>query len=258
MNYQNIFDSHAHYDDERFDGDRHELLQSLFAGGLRGIVNAAASMAGSHTSLALAQRYPQIYCAVGVHPDSAGSFCEADCATLAALAQSPRVVAVGEIGLDYYYDDACPRELQHTAFERQLQLANELKLPVIIHDRDAHQDTLALLRKYRPRGVLHCYSGSAEMAKEVLALGLYLGFTGVLTFKNARKAVEAARAVPLERLLIETDCPYMAPEPFRGKRSDSGMLEQTGARLAEIKGVTPQELFDATCRNTRALFGIAD
>lgn len=254
--YTNIFDSHAHYDDERFNDDRHELLEQLFANGLVNIINVAASMKGCKASLALAEKYPQIYAALGVHPEEAGDFTEADCAVIAELAKSPRAVAIGEIGLDYHYDDAVPREKQREVFERQVILANELDLPVIIHDRDAHSDTLEVLRRHRPRGVLHCYSGSAEMAKEVLSLGMYLGFTGVITFKNARKAVEAAAAVPLNRLFIETDCPYMAPEPYRGGRCDSGMLCKTGERLAEIKGITPQELFDATCRNARELFGI--
>ncbi|WP_312643291.1 TatD family hydrolase [Hydrogenoanaerobacterium sp.] len=255
--YRNIFDSHAHYDDERFEEDRHELLESLFANGVRGIVNAASSMESCKTSLALAQRYPQVYCAVGVHPDAAPHFTEEDCVVLAKLAKQPKVVAIGEIGLDYYYDDASPRDVQRAVFERQLQLAAELDLPVIIHDREAHQDTMELLHKYRPRGVLHCYSGSAQMAKEVVGLGMYLGFTGVLTFKNAKKAVEAAQSIPLDRLLIETDCPYMAPEPNRGRRCDSGMLVYTGSKLAELKGIDPQQLFDITCQNACDLFQIA-
>lgn len=255
--YQNIFDSHAHYDDERFEEDRHELLSNLFANGVRGIVNAASSMESCRTSLALAQRYPQVYCAVGVHPDAAYCFTEDDLTTLSQLAKQPKVVAIGEIGLDYYYDDASQREVQRAVFERQLQLAAELNLPVIIHDRDAHQDTMELLHKYRPRGVLHCYSGSAEMAKEVLKLGMYLGFTGVVTFKNAKKAIEAVQTIPLDRLLIETDCPYMAPEPNRGKRCDSGMLVHTGSKIAEIKGIEPQRLFDITCQNVCELFHIS-
>lgn len=254
--YQNIFDSHAHYDDERFNEDRDELLSRILAGGVCGIVNAASSMPSCQTSLALADRYPQIFCAVGVHPDAAQSFTKADCETLAQLASQPKVVAIGEIGLDYYYDDASPREVQRDVFEQQLALAVSLNLPVIIHDRDAHQDTLELLRKYRPRGVLHCFSGSAEMAREVAGLGLYLGFTGVVTFRNARKALESAQVVPADRLLIETDCPYMAPEPHRGKRCDSSLLTHTGEKLAELSGCTPQELFDRTCQNARALFGI--
>lgn len=254
--YQNIFDSHAHYDDARFDKDRHTLLEQLFEGGVCGIVNAASSMQSCQTSLDLARRYPQIYCAVGVHPDAAHCFTQADCTALAGFAQQPKVVAIGEIGLDYHYDDVSPRDVQREVFERQLRLALELNLPVIIHDRDAHQDTMDLLRKYRPRGVLHCYSGSAEMVQEVAHLGLYLGFTGVVTFKNARKALEAVAAVPPDRLLIEMDCPYMSPEPHRGKRCDSSFLVHTGEKLAELTGVTPQALFDQTRRSACELFGI--
>ena len=254
--YQNIFDSHAHYDDERFNGDCFKLLDELFAQGLGGVINAAISIESAKASLTLAQRYPQLYCAAGIHPDTAFSFTDADLTALLELSREPKVIAIGEIGLDYYYDDATPREMQKIVFEKQIILANELNLPVIIHDRDAHQDTLDILRRHRPKGVLHCYSGSAEMAKEITALGLYLGFTGVVTFKNARKALEAVQAVPLNRLLIETDCPYMAPEPNRGKRCDSGMLTFTGEKLAELKGITPQELFNATSYNAHELFSI--
>ncbi|MEF9853272.1 MAG: TatD family hydrolase [Hydrogenoanaerobacterium sp.] len=254
--YENIFDSHAHYDDKRFDDDRDELLERLFSQGLRGVINAASSIESSKTSLALAQKYTQIYCAAGVHPEEAQSFSQTDCDILAELAQSPRVVAIGEIGLDYHYDDAAPREKQREAFESQLILAGKLNLPVIVHDRDAHGDTMDLLRRYRPRGVLHCFSGSAEMAREVLSLGMYLGFTGVVTFKNARKALAAAEATPINRILLETDCPYMAPEPNRGRRCDSGMLENTCEALAIIKNITPQQLFDATSENTKELFNI--
>ncbi|MEG2852109.1 MAG: TatD family hydrolase [Hydrogenoanaerobacterium sp.] len=254
--YENIFDSHAHYDDKRFDDDRDELLERLFSQGLRGVINAASSIESSKTSLALAQKYTQIYCAAGVHPEEAQSFSQTDCDILAELAQSPRVVAIGEIGLDYHYDDAAPREKQQEAFESQLILAGKLNLPVIVHDRDAHGDTMDLLRRYRPRGVLHCFSGSAEMAREVLSLGMYLGFTGVVTFKNARKALAAAEATPINRILLETDCPYMAPEPNRGRRCDSGMLENTCEALAIIKNITPQQLFDATSENTKELFNI--
>ncbi|MEG1954175.1 MAG: TatD family hydrolase [Hydrogenoanaerobacterium sp.] len=254
--YENIFDSHAHYDDKRFDDDRDELLERLFSQGLRGVINAASSIESSKTSLALAQKYTQIYCAAGVHPEETQSFSQTDCDILAELAQSPRVVAIGEIGLDYHYDDAAPREKQREAFESQLILAGKLNLPVIVHDRDAHGDTMDLLRRYRPRGVLHCFSGSAEMAREVLSLGMYLGFTGVVTFKNARKALAAAEATPINRILLETDCPYMAPEPNRGRRCDSGMLENTCEALAIIKNITPQQLFDATSENTKELFNI--
>ena len=256
MEYRNIFDSHAHYDDEQFAEDGEALLAALPAKGVRAVLNASTSVENCAASLALAKRHPHVYCAVGVHPDSAWQMTEQDYATLKGLFHKPKVVAVGEIGLDYHYDDASPREVQRAVFERQLSLACEAGLPVIVHDRDAHGDVLELLRRYKPRGVLHCFSGSAEMAVEVARLGMYVGFTGVVTFKNARRAAEAARAVPRERLLIETDCPYMAPEPLRGRRSDSSMLVHTGERLAEIVGMEPQALFDLTCENACALFGI--
>lgn len=256
MEYRNIFDSHAHYDDERFTEDGDALLAALPEHGVRAVLNVAASMESCRTSLALAKRYAHVYCSVGVHPESAAELQEADYGTLGELAAQPKVVAIGEIGLDYHYDDASPREVQRDVFERQLRLACERSMPVIVHDRDAHEDTLALLRRYKPRGVLHCFSGSAEMAVEVARLGMYVGFTGVVTFKNARKAAEAARAVPRERLLIETDCPYMAPEPMRGQRCDSTMLVHTGTRLAELVGMEPQALFNLTCENACALFGI--
>ena len=166
-------------------------------------------------------------------------------------------MALGEIGLDYYYDDASPREVQRKIFEEQLALSKDLDLPVIIHNRDAHQDTLDLLKKYRPKGIMHCFSGSAEYAKEILRLGMYIGFTGVITFKNARRAVEAAAEVPLDRLLIETDCPYMAPEPFRGKRCDSTLLYRMAEKLGEIKGCSAQELADQTFQNACKVYRIS-
>lgn len=210
--YQNIFDTHAHYDDERFDGDREALLDALPAKGVVAVVNAASDMKTSASGLALARAYDYFYCAAGVHPHEAGSFAPGDLDAIAGYARDPKVVAVGEIGLDYHYDFS-PRDVQQQVFEAQLGLANDLGMPVIIHDREAHADTLALLRKYRPRGILHCFSGSAEMAGEILKLGMYLAFGGAVTFKNAKKPAEAAAAVPLDRLLVETDCPYMTPSP---------------------------------------------
>lgn len=252
--YQNIFDSHAHYNGRDFE-DRDELLPRLFAGGVCGVVDVASSMRSTRRTVELTARYDRMYSAIGVHPCEVGEMSEEDYSLLRELSQLPKVKAIGEIGLDYHWDDV-PREVQKLHFERQLQLAGELGLPVIIHSREAAQDTYDLLQKYRPRGVVHCYSGSAAMAEELVRMGLYVGFTGVVTFKNARRAVEAAAAVPLDRLLIETDCPYMAPEPHRGGRCDSSMLRFTGEKLAEIKQVPPQELFDRTAENACALFGI--
>ncbi len=248
-----IFDSHAHYDDPAFDPDREELLASLSRNGVETVLTIGADLETSRAALSLAESHPFLWAAVGVHPHGAEGLPGDWLDQLEAMAASPRVLAIGEIGFDYHYDSAW-KEAQRTAFEAQLCLAKRLGLPVIIHDREAHGDTMELLRKHRPGGVVHCFSGSAEMAKELLSLGMYLGFTGVVTFKNARRALEAAAVVPLDRLLVETDCPYMAPEPFRGKRCDSTLLPYTIAKLAEVKGVTPQALADAAAENARRLF----
>lgn len=250
-----IFDSHAHYDDPAFDPDRESLLASLAGAGVEAAMTIGADLATSQAAVALAERHPFLWAAVGVHPHGAAQLPPDWLQQLEGLSAHPKVRAIGEIGYDYHYDGDW-KEAQRAAFEAQLQLAARLEKPVVIHDREAHGDTLELLRKYRPAGVVHCYSGSAEMAKEVLSLGMYIGFTGVVTFKNARRALEAAGVVPLDRLLVETDCPYMAPEPFRGKRCDSTLLPHTIGRLAAVKGVSPQELADITNQNARRLFGI--
>ena len=257
---QNIFDSHAHYDDPRFDGDRDALLCSMAEHGVRAIMNVGNTTGANLAGIELARRYDFIYCSIGIHPDqSAEIAAQHSREYLDLMAQQlsyEKAMALGEIGLDYYYDDNAPREIQRLIFEQQLALAKDLDVPVIIHNRDAHQDTLELLKKYRPKGIMHCFSGSAEVAKEVLKLGMYIGFTGVITFKNARRAVEAAAEVPLDRLLIETDCPYMAPEPYHGKRCDSTMLPRMAEKLAEIKGVSPQRLADQTFENACAVYRI--
>lgn len=252
---QNIFDTHAHYDDERFDPDRDELLRSLPERGVCAVVNAACDMRTSEIGQQLAASYDYIYCSVGVHPHDAKDYANADTSTLADYIGREKVVAIGEIGLDYHYDYS-PRDVQQRVFETQLALAHELSMPVIIHDREAHADTLAMLKKYRPEGILHCYSGSAEMAKEILGLGMYIAFGGAVTFKNARKTLEAAAAVPLDRLLVETDCPYMSPEPFRGSRCDSTMIARTAETLAQIHGISTQELLDITNANARRVYRI--
>lgn len=258
---QNIFDSHAHYDDPRFDEDREALLGSMAEHGVRAIMNVGNTTHANLAGIELAKRYPFVYCSIGIHPDQAAEIAAQNSRDyLEVIAQQlsyEKAMALGEIGLDYYYDDASPREVQRKIFEEQLALAKDLDVPVIIHDRDAHQDTLELLQKYRPKGIMHCFSGSAEFAKEVLRLGMYIGFTGVITFKNARRAVEAAAEVPLDRLLVETDCPYMAPEPFRGKRCDSTMLGQMVQKLAQIKGIDPEEMAARTCENACAVYGIS-
>ncbi len=258
---QNIFDSHAHYDDPRFDEDRDALLSSMASRGVRAIMNVGNTTHANIAGIELAKKYPFIYCSIGIHPDQAAEIAAQNSKDyLDVMAQQlsyEKAMALGEIGLDYYYDDASPRDVQKKIFEQQLALAKDLQVPVIIHNRDAHADTLELLKKYRPQGIMHCFSGSAEIAKEVIKLGMYVGFTGVITFKNARRAIEAAAEIPLDRLLIETDCPYMAPTPFRGSRCDSTMLTQTVAKLAEIKGISPQELADQTCENTCAVYRIS-
>ncbi len=253
-----IFDSHAHYDDKAFDPDRDTVLRSLAGAGVRRVMNVGSDMESSRSGIGLGRIYPFLWSSVGIHPASAGEATEENLSLLAELSQEPKVMAIGEIGLDYHYDDSCPREVQLLAFERQLQLARELDLPVIIHSREAANDTMALLKKYRPRGIVHCFSGSLEMAKEVLKLDMYIGFTGVLTFKNARKAVEVAAYAPADRLLLETDCPYMAPEPLRGRRCDSTMLPYTLEKLAAIKGLSPEEMASITFRNACTVYGIAD
>lgn len=250
-----IFDSHAHYDDSAFDADRDDLLASFPAHGVTGLCNMGTTLASSRAAAELAEKYPFIYAAAGIHPEEATSAGTEDVARIRELIRSrPKIVAVGEIGLDYHCDVA--RDVQLALFERQLALARELDLPVSIHDRDAHADTLRLIQKYRPRGVVHCYSGSAEMAKEIIACGMYLGFTGVVTFKSNKKAPAVLAVVPRDRVLVETDCPYMAPEPVRGRRCDSTMLVYSITRVAQLLGLSPDETAAQTAANARALFHI--
>ena len=253
-----IFDSHAHYDDEAFDSDRDSLLASLAEHGVRRVMNVGSSLESSRAGIRLGKQYDFLYSSVGAHPDSAREIDDDALRELTLLSREPKVCAIGEIGLDYHYEDACPREIQQVAFERQLALAKELDLPVIVHTREAVNDTLALLKRYRPAGIVHCFSGSVEMAREVLNLGMYIGFTGVLTFKNARKAVEVVRYAPADRLLLETDCPYMAPEPLRGRRCDSTMLQYTLARMAELKGLSPEEMAAITWKNACTVYRIPE
>ena len=251
-----IFDSHAHYDDEAFDQDRGEILRNLPAQGICRIVNVGADLQGYRDAVALAAAYPYIYAGVGIHPECVNDTPDEALNEVETLLDAPKVVAVGEIGLDYHFEDNAPREVQREWFAKQLALANRRGFPVIVHDRDAHGDTMELLCKYRPKGVVHCFSGSVEMMREVVRLGMYIGLGGAVTFKNARVPVEVAAAVPLDHLLLETDAPYMAPVPYRGKRCDSSMIAKTAERIAEIRQMPVEELLKATQQNASRLFGI--
>lgn len=255
--YKNIFDTHAHYDDERFDEDRDELLSSLFEGSVSHIIGCGCDLKSSLKTIAMADRYPKLFAAIGVHPHEAEDCTDSDLAEIKKLFSHSKVVAVGEIGLDYHYDFS-PRDRQLELFTQQIKLSNELDLPVIIHDREAHEDTLNILRELRPKGVVHCFSGSREMAEEIVKLGLYIGLGGAVTFKNARRPIEVAEYLPLDRLLLETDAPYMTPVPFRGKRCDSAHIAYTAEKIAEVKGIDVQELIDICSENAKRLFGIKD
>ena len=253
-----LFDTHAHYDDEAFDTDRDALLTALPQRGVGLILNPGCDVESSRKAAAYAAAYPHVYAAVGIHPENCGGCTADDLAAIRALAQQPKVVAIGEIGLDYHYEDV-PRAQQRVAFEKQLSLAEELDLPVIVHEREAHGDAMDILRAHpRATGVFHCFSGSPEMALWLVERGWYIGFTGVVTFKNARRAVEAVQALPLDRILIETDCPYMAPEPYRGRRNDSRYVPLVAAKIAALRGLTPEEAGALTAANARRLFRIPD
>lgn len=253
----NLFDTHAHMDDKAFDVDREELLRTLPEQGIALLMNPGCSLASSRAACDLAEKYDYIYAAVGSHPDAAD---EVDQETLEAYRmlckQNPKVKAIGEIGLDYHYEDI-PREIQLRAFRDQMALARELNLPVIVHEREAHEDGMAVVREFpEVTGVFHCYSGSAEMARQLVKLGWYIGFTGVLTFKNARKALEVAQSIDLSRIVLETDCPYMSPEPFRGKRNDPGKLYRMAQVLGQLRGIPAEEAAGIALENGKRLYGI--
>lgn len=252
-----LFDTHAHFDDPQFDADRDAVIQSLSSFGVGLVTNIGANIKTSFQAVELANRYDFIYATVGIHPGDVEGITEADMETLRRLAlDNPKVRAIGEIGLDYHYDDADPK-LQQFWLRRQLELAKELKLPVVIHDRDSKGECIKILKEMGiQNGVMHCFSGSAETAKELVKMGFMVSFTGVLTFKNARRAVEACTAVPLERLMIETDCPYMAPEPHRGERNFSGYVKYVAEKMAEIKGVSFEELERITTENAIRFYQI--
>ena len=253
----NLFDTHAHMDDEAFAADRGELLRALPEQGIALLMNPGCSLASSRAACDLAEKYDYIYAAVGSHPDAAD---EVNQETLEAYRmlckQNSKVKAIGEIGLDYHYEDI-PREIQLRAFRDQMALARELNLPVIVHEREAHEDGMAVVREFpEVTGVFHCYSGSAEMARQLVKLGWYIGFTGVLTFKNARKALEVAQSIDLSRIVLETDCPYMSPEPFRGKRNDPGKLYRMAQVLGQLRGIPAEEAAGIALENGKRLYGI--
>lgn len=249
-----IFDSHSHYDSSRFDKDRDALFSSFKSKQVGFVLSASSNIESSRKNLELTKKYPFVFASAGVHPIDCANESDDYLKILPSFFKAKKIVAVGEIGLDYHYDT--PKDRQKKFFTEQLTLAKELNKPVIIHSREATCDMLDILKEFKPRGVVHCFSGSVETAKVLLDLGLYIGFTGVVTFKNANKAVKSAEYIPLDRLLVETDCPYMAPVPFRGERCDSTMLHSTIEKLAEIKNVSKEEIMDSTFNNAVELFNL--
>lgn len=256
--YSNIFDSHSHYTDKAFDKDRDEIINHIHQNGVKYIMLAVSDYSDAVNSLELSKKYDFVYSAAGIHPECIENTEPGYIEKIEKLIteNKDKIKAVGEIGLDYHYE-GYDREKMIKIFREQLLLAKKLDLPVIIHSRDATKDTMDILREIRPeKGVVHCFSGSAETAREIIDLGLHISFTGVLTFNNAKKAAEALKVVPVEKLMLETDCPYMAPVPYRGKRCDSSMIAETAKKAAEIKQLEVQELLDITCRNAEKFFGI--
>ena len=252
-----IFDSHAHYDDESYNEDREKIIEELIENEVIGVLNCGASLQGAIDSVKLADKYEIFYAAVGIHPEFSDIVNQEVISKLESLAQNKKVKAIGEIGLDYHYDENPSKEVQKDAFIKQMELAQKLNLPVVIHDRDAHEDTLDILKKFpKVIGVIHCFSGSVEFARECLKLGYYIGFTGVVTFKNAKKALNVAKEVPMERILLETDCPYMAPEPNRGKRNRSDYIEYIAEKIADIRRDIPINVKNQSIKNTKELFNL--
>ena len=253
-----LFDTHAHYDADAFDADRMEVLASMPGQGVELILNPGCDLKSSQTAVELAERFPFVYAAVGVHPEECADWnVEHDIPVLEALAQNSKVRAIGEIGLDYHWAENPPRELQQQVFHGQLDLAEKLNLPVIVHDRDAHHDCLEIVRAHpNVTGVYHCYSGGVEDAKTLMKLGWMISFTGSITFKNARRALEVIDLLPIDRMMIETDSPYMSPEPFRGRRNDSGRVHLVAEAIARRKGLDPEEVARITLENGRRFFRI--
>lgn len=252
-----IFDSHGHYESKAFDGDRDRLLSEVLpAAGVRRILNVGSDLAACRETLALTRRYGYLYGGVGIHPECAKTLPEDWLAQIREMLGADKMVAVGEIGLDYHWLEACPKERQKEVFLAQLALAAELDLPVVIHDREAHGDMMEILRRTRPKGVMHCFSGSVELSRELVKMGMYIGLGGAVTFKNARHTVAVAADLPLERLLLETDAPYMAPEPCRGQRNDASLIRYIAQRIGEIRGISPEAVCKAGMANGARLFGL--
>lgn len=252
-----IFDSHAHYDDESFNEDRENVIKEIRENGVINVLNCGASMEGARDSFKLANKYDFFYAAVGIHPENAYELTEENYEEIKEMTKNPKVRAIGEIGLDYYWEENPPREKQKEVFRKQMKLAEELNMPVVIHDRDAHGDTLEIMKEFpEVKGVVHCFSGSVEFARECLRLGYYIGFTGVVTFKNSKKIVEVAKEVPLDRMLVETDAPYMAPTPNRGKRNRSDYIKFIIEKIAEVKELSVEEVSNATIENAKNLLKI--
>ena len=253
-----IFETHAHYEDGRFDEDRDEILGGLGTNGIEVVVNVGSTFETSKTSIALAEKYPHVYAAIGIHPSEIDCLNESVYEWIRANASHPQVVSIGEIGLDYYWEkEQAQRNKQKEAFIRQMEIAREVKLPIIVHSRDAASDTLDIMKRcnaYEIGGVIHCYGYSVEMAREFVKMGYYIGIGGVVTFKNARVLKEVAAEIPLEHLVVETDCPYMAPEPHRGKRNSSLYLPYVVEQIAELKGVSAEEVMKVTRENGYKLF----
>lgn len=254
-----IFETHAHYDDEQFDMDRETLLLSMPEQGVGTIVNVSATYASCQRVVDLVQKYPFMYAAVGIHPDEVGSLNEERFQQMKELCKQEKVVAVGEIGLDYYWDNES-HDLQKEWFVRQLDLARELNLPVLIHSREAAADTMEIMKQYGQglKGVIHCFSYSKEMAAEYVKMGFYIGVGGVVTFKNARKLKETVQEIPLTSIVLETDCPYLAPVPYRGKRNNSAYIKYIAEEIAGIKGVSYEEVVEQTEKNARDLYNLTE
>ena len=254
--YNNIFDAHAHYDDAWFDGDREALLEALPSKGVCGVVNNSVDLESASRIIKLAEKYGHVYAAVGFHPENLENLPNDYLDRVAALTVHKKVVAIGETGLDYHWD--IPRELQKRVFEEQIKLSLDLDMPIVVHDREAHGDVFELLRKYRPNALIHCFSGSVELMREAVKMGMYISLGGVVTFKNARHSLEVASEIPPDHLLLETDAPYMAPVPFRGKRCDSSLIPCAAEKIAALKGIETQSLLDLTCENCRRFFRLTD